>query len=1851
MVAAAAAAEVVEYFANVDLETRVWDYRQGLVLCSAPLASTAASFGGGSDADRYPISCSGVSSNGHLSWLTRGPRIDVVASSTGQRVAALELTTGASGSGEPLLIRHVVEVENIGDYYQHQNGGSCSSGAPLLFVVAEGGSGQSLGCLFCTGTSRARYAVDLPYTISAAGSVNISRSSADGVGGGGAGGARLGALAVFDGCVALGTDAGQVLLLDLQLRASTRRAWLPGQPSIRLEVFDDHSQSSFTHISPGPNVLVALCLSTLALQTESLDGESGPDGQPLLVSAAPGDEMYEAASPALRASLDGTEPASISGLTWLPQVRLLAVGMMTGGFYLWSPVRPDAVVVASDTFADLPVTAFGFQHCKTDPTIFNRYLWVCTSDGAAPGSSLDEAEPATVRLYTIDFSKESLDNGTHARATSCYPRWSICLGGSVRATDGHTDPELGSRLLSVSCVAGTDDEAVVTAPELAVFSWESNVSGVRETYVAVFDLDSWLSTQPGGAELALDIASELHYLKVRGGRAHSIYFTPYRLTTTTSSNGSGNGGDGGGGGRDGSGDTALALWTDPASFRKFDCKEVHGTTLKNDLGQSYWNGAFSFKANVVRAASVGGASFFGAQEQALAAMYVCGTIDEAAVRTGFETCQRVRLVNRDVEYAEDDVAARRTALWDIALANCRFGVIKSAISAAAEGGGPTLAALLAWLRKQFRVRTRLKTEDTRQLFEDHRRLEPQQMEWTVRPHILLARVRTAFQELHTHRGLQVTDAGEANLQKLWTEMQREFCHLEALNWFVVNRLVPCAALFKHTHRAELKYAHGRSEGRVLLIDTLVAAALNRNQEAAEGSGGGSGSGGAMDETVDTASSGGDAFPMGGLQALLELLRNNDTEPARVLWILYYLLLDFDSTGNAESPSCDADIVAAAAAAAELDGNALKFPFAPRFARFFEMARNTERCVRGLWLVDNGRYDEGVSLLCTCDPVLPSQHAAVLQALLNSNNSDLALVYWRARLPGMHAYAELALGLDVLLANGLPFAGYELVHTIEDANAHGALLDRFFTSCARYLALPQLLALPLDANERARLEVFLGAATDVRLRELLLLLLLQYGRVAEAYAVNASISQLPGGERRAAKRKALLHNACLMLPSCKRELVLSSIDVQKVSRDAKDEVAKQQQFDASMATPMDTATATATTTGNGVGARPQATIAPHLSSTALTAALYTVPTGAAALTQVVRAVSQQRAPNASPLATVDLPFMGPPATPARERTVDGGGGGGTMSAPGTGVTARARPRTGLAVAHARPVTPRAVSRAFNLETSEGLLSPFGTPDARSPAAFSPLRDHIRRLGADPGSGEGSVLAGDVSDTASAAASPVRLQPIPGATAPTPKSILGVRHTPNRVQWRDQTMSPAAATAAGGDGGGTPVDESFEEEVVDEEITFNIRRRSAINGSAAAAEESEGGAVDDVQKRLFDTTSVTAEAASVTAGTISRSAVESPSPLEHKDLFEAQAKRLKTPPVRSRPRLAFPGPAGMAAGTPKGDTTSDVGAVSPATATVSRLATTSSLDTSTATTTAATTSSSSASASPVGSAHTAPSPAVRSSALSSLSSARPARSSPLSRGVSSTSVSNSSPSSTGVYGAPGSGLRNGVSASGAGSSVALRSGLHHSTTAATGAAAAAATTASPSTTPLTTHSASSPSVGGAVSSPLRPTVLRLTPSASPASASFAVSPGGGGGDFDMSMNADSSGGVASIGMGSVGATPEPATPSSQNRQQQQQRSTLRRSARRRGLPPGPPITPVGSSPLASSAANSPVGSDSPVGLISPLVPLSKTTATSASSATPPRTRVRRATRGNQAAAPAHPPVRHSMRLRTRAPRKYL
>lgn len=224
---------MAEYYAHVDFDTNVWDFRQGLVLASAePAGSETAAFSltstdalglaagaGASDEPPPAVNVCGITACGTAAWLATGSHLEVTSTRTGQRLAAQSFAAAAGGGGlRSPVIRHVVEVAH-------------PLAVHLFVVVEDHRGGQSLGCLFHVGASRIVRAVSLPYKVTAAAAVDVCPIDC--------------ILGGFGGCVALGTATAEVVLLALLIQpglvgdgdGDEGACWTPCTAARPIEVF------------------------------------------------------------------------------------------------------------------------------------------------------------------------------------------------------------------------------------------------------------------------------------------------------------------------------------------------------------------------------------------------------------------------------------------------------------------------------------------------------------------------------------------------------------------------------------------------------------------------------------------------------------------------------------------------------------------------------------------------------------------------------------------------------------------------------------------------------------------------------------------------------------------------------------------------------------------------------------------------------------------------------------------------------------------------------------------------------------------------------------------------------------------------------------------------------------------------------------------------------------------------------------------------------------------------------------------------------------------------------------------------------------------------------------------------------------------------------------------------------------------------------------------------------------------------------------------------------------------------------------------------------------------------------
>lgn len=207
-----------------------------------------------------------------------------------------------------------------------------------------------------------------------------------------------------------------------------------------------------------------------------------------------------------------------------------------------------------------------------------------------------------------------------------------------------------------------------------------------------------------------------------------------------------------------------------------------------------------------------------------------------------------------------------------------------------------------------------------------------------------------------------------------------------------------------------------------------------------------------------------------------------------------------------------------------------------FAHTFGLSATQLDAALAMHAFDVGDRRRGVNLLAALpQPVVPGQHALVLDWLLQEGLCEDALSYWRAQQADIERAGELHWTQRVLLANKAVTLCFD---ALRSADASAAVFSKFFRQCVEDQLFKQLLQLPLDREEQQIFEESLRDGEQPRYLEVLVGYYLQKGQIAAAYAVHCDLEARPHhiDERRSRLRKALLDNYLLALAPAQRVLL-------------------------------------------------------------------------------------------------------------------------------------------------------------------------------------------------------------------------------------------------------------------------------------------------------------------------------------------------------------------------------------------------------------------------------------------------------------------------------------------------------------------------------------------------------------------------------------------------------------------------------------------------------------------------------------------------------------------------------------------
>jgi hypothetical protein len=260
--------------------------------------------------------------------------------------------------------------------------------------------------------------------------------------------------------------------------------------------------------------------------------------------------------------------------------------------------------------------------------------------------------------------------------------------------------------------------------------------------------------------------------------------------------------------------------------------------------------------------------------------------------------------------------------------------------------------------------------------------------------------------------------------------------------------------------------------------------------------------------------------------------------------LLQLLLDHLDSGLHAPPASAAALVALAMPLSERNFLRLTASIlchvdaslAADFAHTFGLSATQLDAALAMHAFDVGDRRRGVNLLAALpQPVVPGQHALVLDWLLQEGHCEDALSYWRAQQADIERVGELHWTQRVLLANKAVTLCFD---ALRSADAPAAVFFKFFRQCVEDQLFKQLLQLPLDREEQQILEESLRDGEQPRYLEVLVGYYLQKGQIAAAYAIHCDLEARPHhkDERRSRLRKALLDNYLLALAPAQRVLL-------------------------------------------------------------------------------------------------------------------------------------------------------------------------------------------------------------------------------------------------------------------------------------------------------------------------------------------------------------------------------------------------------------------------------------------------------------------------------------------------------------------------------------------------------------------------------------------------------------------------------------------------------------------------------------------------------------------------------------------
>ncbi|GAB6023281.1 Protein ELYS [Chamberlinius hualienensis] len=1015
-----------------------------------------------------------------LAWLIVGSTLVVVHASNGN--IYLVHNFGRNSSPD-LVVTNAVELIDESQKWK------------LLVVTSSESSKGSYVHVFNVRQSKVDRVVYIPHkvtsleVVSCAGGVNRSN-------------VLLGqALRYFHGIVAVGVEAGAVLLLDLAL--------------------DDELNSEFGRNSVDPLHLATQInyftgrLNDLPQKREELAAENKVIAFPLTGRSPKG--IFHYVSPDSDEMLEfSSVDVYVSSLLFVPQMGCLFVGFNFGGFQIYDLSKLQLVFTCeTEEFDESPVIQFAFQEPENDPRTF-CYVWIVRGQTEKFSEQFCQATLHSILFY----NKTSIDTlGTcYLGVKQCVKRFKFPLYGYPISNE--MDNWSSSRLIACRTIDSRTVKKDTANHDGNTGGLHSDSSGiicccafVWETYpvdkhsnskmtLAIFDLNQWYQAQmPSSLKL---VSSEL-----------CPYFGFFSL------------------------DTLHDLVSTNSLMDVFLVgQSLTRLAMTKPAESLFYPSALAFDLFGLTETGIVQASFLGLQRQVLRQIRLNSSTLLIEPTQILDLCVYCSLVTQPVcsgtIISQMTLSSKREAIFSMALESDAIEIIMSCITGWASGRyaseGCTLRFIQDWAwKKVLKIKSFLDKECT--ILYDCSGLQidgviGQSLRHTV---VMLKHLEVIFKSLAKQtQAIPTTNQGAKELEHRVSVINLLTLHYDSVLWFINARLLPEASEGDEGDTAGFPYPKSaltriftirRSEIQrissslkstdLLLIDGLIDEEGNESL---------------LNLWKNSASN--SCYPPNSINALLNIYLLPDVSVSLKHTLVQYFLFDMS----------------------ELLQNG---PFAQLveplsdYASSFACNQNLIFLTKGFWLLDHKDFEGSINVLLhpmvNSMYILPWQSRRIIKAFLFQGEPEKALRFVQVHQPCKETAEDLQFYLTILLANGMVSDAFSYLRSVRDQANAEELINHFFLGCQQTNNLRGMLQLPYNTTEESSLVKFMSSNSDPKVRELLVIYHLQRSHFIEALQLNDQLNADsmhvtdPSAKERAATRNAIIEGYSRVYPNIQLEL--------------------------------------------------------------------------------------------------------------------------------------------------------------------------------------------------------------------------------------------------------------------------------------------------------------------------------------------------------------------------------------------------------------------------------------------------------------------------------------------------------------------------------------------------------------------------------------------------------------------------------------------------------------------------------------------------------------------------------------------